>query len=346
MNIKRFSHNLVLLKTGKILAIGGFQERSCELFDPVTETWTMTDSIPTMRFYSQSITELKDGRILVSGGYRNFNVANSAEYLAICEIYDPVTDKWLPAAPLNVGRYSHTATLLNNGEVLIAGGFTKTVGALRSCEIYNPTNNTWSISISLNESRSRASSILLPNGNVFISGRDSTGVNIIPWEKSSEVFDVIRRKWFYVENMFDRRVVFPIKKIFDKNSVKLYDERIILIGGEEFDIINGLPVRWSSKSSHIFDLVTSVEDSQPILLDYIFYQNYPNPFNPTTEIKYSLPKSAYTKLDIYDALGRFVKSLVNSYQNTGNYHIQFIAKELPCGIYFYRLLSGTYSETN
>ncbi len=249
MNIKRFLHNLVLLKTGKILAIGGYAERSCELFDPVTETWTMTDSIPTMRFDGQSITELKDGRILVSGGFRTSNVANSAEYLSICEIYDPVTEKWLPAAPLYVGRYNHTATLLNSGEVIIAGGSTKTVGALRSCEIYNPTNNTWSITTSLNEPRSNAASILLPNGNVFISGGDSTGVNIIPWKKSCEVFENnIGKKWFYVENMIDRRIGHQIYYLAKTNQ-------LLIIGGaimqqsvedtwETYDPINLRPLQY------------------------------------------------------------------------------------------------------
>lgn len=94
-------------------------------------------------------------------------------------------------------------------------------------------------------------------------------------------------------------------------------------------------------------LATAVEEKELESMPSAFSlaQNYPNPFNPDTEIKYSLSKSGYTKLDVYDVLGRFVKSLVNSYQNAGSYHIQFIAKELPSGIYFYRLLSDTYSET-
>lgn len=392
MNIKRFLHNLVLLKTGKILAIGGYEERSCELFDPVTETWTMTDSIPTMRFDGQTVTELKDGRILVGGGFRDSANVSTGKHIKLtaCEIYDPITEKWIRAASINIARYNHTATLLEDGKVMVAGGFGNSL-ELRSSEIYNPIDNTWIVCDSLNEPRSQASSILLPNGNVFISGGGSLGVNIIPWKKSGEVFDVIGKKWSYVKSMFDARLdhqiyymaktnhlliiggaigqkskedtwetydpidykplqygIFPMKKIFSRrNIVKLKDDRIIIAGGIEYDfsIWDGMPYAWTSKSSQLFDILTSVEEPKLKPDSYVLFQNYPNPFNPTTEIKYSLPKSAYTKLDVYDALGRFVKSLVNSYQNTGNYHIQFIAKELPCGIYFYRLLSGTYSET-
>lgn len=392
MNIPRMYGNFILLKTGKILAIGGYTERSCELFDPVTETWTTTDSLPTTRITGQSTTILKDGRILVCGGFRDSADVSTGKYIELkaCEIYDPVAEKWSRAASMNIARSSHTATLLENGTVLIAGGFGTSL-ELRSCEIYDPVNNIWSISASLNEPRSQASSILLPNGCVLISGGDSLGVNIIPWKKTCEVFDVLGRKWSYAESMYDARInhqiyymaktnqlliiggaimqqsvedtwetydpinlkrlqygIFPMKKIFSgRNTVKLKDDRIIIAGGIEYDfsIWDGMPYAWTSKSCQLFDILTSVEEPKSIPDGYILFQNYPNPFNPTTEIKYSLSKSGHTKLYVYDALGRFIISLVNSYQNAGSYHIEFNAKELPSGVYFYRLISGKYLET-
>ena len=79
--------------------------------------------------------------------------------------------------------------------------------------------------------------------------------------------------------------------------------------------------------------------------NYILEQNYPNPFNPGTIISFSIPNSEFTQLKIYDALGIEINSLVNEYKQSGNYDIEFNAENLPNGIYFYRLISGNYSDT-
>jgi hypothetical protein len=173
MNIARTMHSLVLLKNGKVLAIAGYRERSCELFDPLIETWTITDSVPTLRLYNHTVTELKDGRILIAGGFRLSDDFTYMEYLKNCEIYNPDTESWNVANSLVTGRWGHTAALLENGEVLIAGGSTKIT--LRSCEIYDPINDSWATTASMKEPRFMLASILLPNGNIFISGGDSLG---------------------------------------------------------------------------------------------------------------------------------------------------------------------------
>ena len=74
-------------------------------------------------------------------------------------------------------------------------------------------------------------------------------------------------------------------------------------------------------------------------------QNYPNPFNPSTTIKYSIPKEGVTKLHVYDVLGNEVKTLVNRYQSAGYYEVEFNVDNLPSGIYFYRIISGKFSDT-
>lgn len=73
-------------------------------------------------------------------------------------------------------------------------------------------------------------------------------------------------------------------------------------------------------------------------------QNYPNPFNPSTKIDYELPADSKVKVIIYDALGREVRTLVNENQKAGIYTIDFNAKDLSSGFYFYRLI--TNSEGN
>ncbi len=78
---------------------------------------------------------------------------------------------------------------------------------------------------------------------------------------------------------------------------------------------------------------------------YSLSQNYPNPFNPTTVITYGLPKSGNVKMVVYDILGREVRTLVNEFKKAGAYNINFDASSLSSGVYFYKIVSGDFSET-
>ncbi len=74
-------------------------------------------------------------------------------------------------------------------------------------------------------------------------------------------------------------------------------------------------------------------------------QNYPNPFNPRTIIRYSLYGNRFITLNIFDVLGNEVSTLVNKEQKSGSYEVEFDAKNLPSGIYYYKLSSGDVSVT-
>ncbi len=78
---------------------------------------------------------------------------------------------------------------------------------------------------------------------------------------------------------------------------------------------------------------------------FILSQNYPNPFNPTTVIQYEIPKSGMVSLKVYDILGREVKTLVNQYENSGNYNVNFNASYLASGVYFYQLRTNGFIST-
>jgi len=79
-------------------------------------------------------------------------------------------------------------------------------------------------------------------------------------------------------------------------------------------------------------------------------QNYPNPFNPSTKIKYSIPPNiqreiSNVSLKVYDVLGNIVATLVNEEKPAGNYEIEFDASNLSSGIYYYRLVTGSFTDT-
>jgi|SRR5579883_409495 len=73
-------------------------------------------------------------------------------------------------------------------------------------------------------------------------------------------------------------------------------------------------------------------------------QNYPNPFNPVTEIGYAIPSASRVTLGVYDVSGKEIERLVDGVQDAGTYSVQFVAKNIPSGIYFYRLQAGEYVE--
>lgn len=89
--------------------------------------------------------------------------------------------------------------------------------------------------------------------------------------------------------------------------------------------------------------VSSVE-SPEFPQEFQLNQNYPNPFNPTTKISYSITKSAFVTLKIYDMLGREVRTMVSEIQQAGTRSIEFDASSLSGGIYFYTLQVGNDSE--
>lgn len=86
--------------------------------------------------------------------------------------------------------------------------------------------------------------------------------------------------------------------------------------------------------------VQNVQSSTP--QNYSLSQNYPNPFNPTTTIEYSIPKTSFVTLKVYDVLGREVAVLVNQEKNPGLYKITFDGGSLSSGVYFYRIKTGEF----
>ncbi len=74
-------------------------------------------------------------------------------------------------------------------------------------------------------------------------------------------------------------------------------------------------------------------------------QNYPNPFNPTTVINFSIPKSDFVSVKVYNTLGQEVAELVNSVKSAGNYEVTFDASNLTSGMYIYKIQSGNFTDT-
>lgn len=82
-----------------------------------------------------------------------------------------------------------------------------------------------------------------------------------------------------------------------------------------------------------------------IPLEYGLSQNFPNPFNPSTRIKYEIPENTNVTLEVFDVLGRLMKTLVNENKPAGRYEVEFNASELSSGLYLYKIKVGSFEQT-
>jgi len=96
----------------------------------------------------------------------------------------------------------------------------------------------------------------------------------------------------------------------------------------------------------IAEIMTGVGNNpKQIPSRFVLEQNYPNPFNPTTTISFSLPSKSFVSLKVFDLIGRDVATIVSEEISAGSYSRQWNATNMPSGVYFYRLQTGSFNET-
>ena len=156
-----------------------------ELYNPATGTFTPTGSLNTARYCSHG--DAAEQRHGADGGRPG---PRGRRHLAVAELYNPATGTFTPTGSLNTARTRHTATLLNNGMVLMAGGadywLVNFGESLASAELYDPATGTFTpTSSSLNTARYFETATLLNNGMVLIAGGDGMG----QYEASAELYE-------------------------------------------------------------------------------------------------------------------------------------------------------------
>jgi Galactose oxidase, central domain len=191
MSSPRIGHTATLLLNGNILVVGGEDTTnwysSADLFNPTSRTWTPTASL-AIPCEEHTATLLPNGSVLVVGGW---NDSSSFTVLSSSALYNPTNGTWTPTTPLATAREGHTATLLSNGQVLIAGGDGNS-SVLSSAVLYNPTNGTWTATGSLNTARYNHTATLLQSGKVLVAG----GLDIVGGTLSSaELYDPATGLW-------------------------------------------------------------------------------------------------------------------------------------------------------
>jgi hypothetical protein len=196
LNTDRYGHTANLLANGKVLVAGGIQSfgafgntASTELYNPVTGTWATNNPMTTSR-YGHTATLLGNGTVLAAGGQAHDS--NGYSTLASAELYNPTNGTWTTTGLMSNARLFHTATLLTNGWVLVAGGEDTNGTPLASAELYNPVAGLWTTTGSMTTARTAHAATLLPGGKVLVAGGDNTQYNP---QNSAELYDPVMGTW-------------------------------------------------------------------------------------------------------------------------------------------------------
>jgi photosystem II stability/assembly factor-like uncharacterized protein len=92
-------------------------------------------------------------------------------------------------------------------------------------------------------------------------------------------------------------------------------------------------------------IITGINNIKTSPVEYSLSQNYPNPFNPSTNISFTIPAAGLTKLSVFNYLGQEAAVLKNEFMTPGSYDIVFDASKFASGVYYYKLVSGDYTNT-
>jgi len=182
-----------LLHDGTVLIAGGvFQTgtASAEIYNPTTGTFAATSGTMTTKRVSQTATLLSDGTVLIAGGIQNYS---GETVVSTAERYYPSTGKFTAVGNMTTARCGHTATRLNDGTILIAGGTAQSGKPIASAEIFNPATNSFSAVGSLHTARSLQAATLLRDSTVLIAGGSTATLGSPtpygPYTGSTEIYN-------------------------------------------------------------------------------------------------------------------------------------------------------------
>ena len=222
MTSPRVLHGAAALADGRVLLVGGLADLgvvldSAELYDPAAGTFTATGSISVARGMPTTVT-LADGRVLIAGGRGG---KDGGTIFASAELYDPATGQFTATGEMTTPRYVANGTLLEDGTVLIAGGFVdRTV--LDSAEIYDPTTGTFTATGPLGGARvAPTGAVRLADGRVLIVGGSNDGGALA----TAEIYDPAAGTFSPTGSLPEARL--------DPSLVLLGDGRVLAAGGTD-----------------------------------------------------------------------------------------------------------------
>jgi len=255
LNLARAYHTATLLQDGTVLVAGGLDASftaltSSEIYDPATGIWTTSSAVMHDGRQRFTATLLPSGKVLAAGGG---NSAETPSVLLSAEIYDPVAKTWTyteaSAIPtlMTVGHEAHTATLLPDGTVLVAGGEDTTSHAIATSEVFDPVAGTWTATSDLNEGRYLYTATLLGNGMVLAAGGEGSagGETAI-----AELYDYSTKTWTLTTSMNKAREFQTANLLGDGTVLLAYGEGALgdISSAEIYDP-SAVPPTWTTVAS-------------------------------------------------------------------------------------------------
>ena len=191
-----YGHTATLLPNGKVLLAAGFvnsvwdysgisgSSNGAELYDSATGVFSGTGTMTANRG-DHAATLLANGKVLIAGGADSDPTGTG---LASAELYDPSAGTFTQTGSMAVGRFLHTATLLQNGKVLVVGGaLTSTSDPDTTAEIYDPATGIFAITGAMKTAREQHTATLLADGRVLIVGGTTSGTGDLT--ATAEIYD-------------------------------------------------------------------------------------------------------------------------------------------------------------
>jgi N-acetylneuraminic acid mutarotase len=219
----------VLLPNGLVLVAGGSNSNgplaSARLYNPFTGLWAEAADMGTPRA-GATATLLPTGQVLVTGGRAVAHgglrapSASAGEVLSSAELYDPVANTWRDTGSLNDARYSHSATLLSTGQVLVTGGLNANDTLCTTAEVYDVASGAWLQTSPMNTARRQHMVAQLSTGQVLVAGgldAEDTALS------SAEVYDPVQKKWTPTAPMSTARAA--------STAVPLPTSQVMVVGG-------------------------------------------------------------------------------------------------------------------
>ncbi|NJL26395.1 MAG: hypothetical protein HC897_00280 [Thermoanaerobaculia bacterium] len=205
---ERTLHTATLLPDGRVLAVGGEKIgrlATAEIYDPRVDSWVVAASMGRARSW-HTATLLQDGTVLVVAGNEE---GGGGSLPSTAELYDPIANTWISTGPMSFRHSAHTATLLDDGRVLVLGS--------QFPEIYDPVDRAWFPATPAPRIFHSHTSTLLVDGRVLFVGGYSDP------DSQAYVYDLLFDNWVAAGNLNDARV--------RHGAVLLADGRVLVVGG-------------------------------------------------------------------------------------------------------------------
>ncbi|WP_437281094.1 kelch repeat-containing protein [Sorangium sp. So ce375] len=195
MTTPRMAHTATRFLSGKVLVTGGTTAASTEtdsaqMYDPATDTWIAIKPMGSKRT-QHTATLLGFSKVLITGGFRHDGLTTG--YLANAELYDLDAETWKYVAPMAMAHRNGAAARLQDGRVLVTGGFDDDGDASpeNTAELYNPTTNTWTSAPDMSIERRGHTMTVLGNGKVLVVG----GFEDVPALENAALYSPATNTW-------------------------------------------------------------------------------------------------------------------------------------------------------